>query len=120
MAPRRSSGAVALHRDGKLDEDEIAEALGRGDRAFVMASLAVRTGVQVAMVEQVVSTHSAKGVVSLAWKADLSIRMATQLQMRVAGISPRKVLPPASGKRYPMSDEDMEWQLEFFRGLGSR
>ena len=112
--------AVALHRDGKLDEDEIAEALGRGDRAFVMASLAVRAGVQVAMVEQVVSTHSAKGVVSLAWKADLSIRMATQLQMRVAGISPRKVLPPASGKRYPMSNEDMEWQLEFFRGLGSR
>jgi hypothetical protein len=94
--------------------------LGRGDRAFVMASLAVRAGVQVAMVEQVVSTHSAKGVVALAWKADLSTRMATQLQMRLAGIAPRKILQPASGDRYPMTEEDMEWQLEFFRGLGSR
>jgi hypothetical protein len=112
--------AVAMHREGKLDEDAISEALGRGDRTFVMASLAVRAGVQVAMVEQVVSTHSAKGVVSLSWKADLSPRMATQLQMRLAGISPRKVFEPADGGRYPLSQEDMEWQLEFFRGLGSR
>ena len=119
-APTPLERAVALHRDEKLDEDEIAEALGRGDRAFVMASLAVRAGVQVAMVEQVVSTHSAKGVVSLAWKAGLSTRMATQLQMRLAGIAPRKILQPASGDRYPMTEEDMEWQLEFFRGLGSR
>lgn len=112
--------AVALHRDGKLGEDEIAEALGRGDRAFVMASLAVRAGVQVAMVEQVVSTNSAKGIISVAWKGDLSTRMATQLQMRLAGIAPRKVIQPASGERYAMSAEDMEWQLDFFRGLGSR
>ena len=57
---------------------------------------------------------SAKGIVSLAWKSGLSMKLAEQLQLRLARIAPNGVLKAAKGNNYPMSDDDMDWQLEFF------
>jgi uncharacterized protein (DUF2336 family) len=115
--PSAETRARQLSDQKKLDEQAILTALGHGDRAFVTAALAVLADVPMALVEQVISMQSAKGVVSLAWKAELSMKLATQLQMRLAGISPKEALKPSSGARYPLTEEDMEWQLDFFRGM---
>ena len=82
-----------------------------------MAALAVRGGVAADLVEKVVQIQSIKGVVALAWKAGLSMDLAEQLQQRLAGIAPDQVLKATGGANYPLSEDEMKWQLEFLGDL---
>lgn len=105
-----------LEKEGKLDEDAVADAVDAGQRAFVRAALAVLADVPVSAVDKILSSRSAKGVTALAWKAGLPVRLAVQLQTRIGGIAPRQALHPRGGKDYPMTAEEMKWQIEFFGG----
>jgi uncharacterized protein (DUF2336 family) len=106
--------AARLHKSGELDEPVIAGALEAGERSFVLAALAIRAGTQSDMVAKIFSAHSAKGVTAITWKAGLSMRLALQLQTRMAGISPQAALYPKDGADFPLSEDDLRWQLEFF------
>ncbi|HEX2114150.1 MAG TPA: DUF2336 domain-containing protein [Alphaproteobacteria bacterium] len=103
-----------LKAQGALDEDAVFAAMGEGKRAVVKAALAVLSGVGGAAVEKIMSSHSAKGIVALVWKAGLSPRLASQIQLRLGGIPPRQVLSARGGEGWPLSPEDMRWHLEFF------
>ncbi len=59
---------------------------------------------------------SAKGMTAVTWKAGLSMRLAQQLQLRLARIAPGSVLKPAAGGKFPLSEDEMGWQIEFFAG----
>jgi hypothetical protein len=39
-----------------------------------------------------------------------------QVQLRIAGIPARSALNPRDGMLYPLSEEEMAWQVEFFAG----
>jgi uncharacterized protein (DUF2336 family) len=104
----------ALAASGKLDEPAITAALEAGQRRFVIAALALLAGTDAATVTRIIAAHSAKGMTALAWRAKLSMRLALQLQTRLAGITPQQALYPKDGALYPLPDEDMKWQLEFF------
>jgi uncharacterized protein (DUF2336 family) len=106
--------ALDMFADGKLDENTIAAALNKGDRRFVISALSLRSGVSAQIIQKIVSMASAKGIVSLAWKSELSMALAVQLQLRLARVAPDAVLKAAKGDQYPMDDDDMDWQLEFF------
>lgn len=106
--------ALDMFADGKLDEKAIDSALSKGDRSFVISALALKSGKSSQIIQKVVSMASAKGIVALAWKAGLSMKLAVQLQLRLARVAPDAVLKAAKGKGYPMSEDDMEFQLEFF------
>ncbi len=106
--------ALDMFADGMLDEKAIDTALSKGDRSFVISALALKSGESSQIIQKVVSMASAKGIVSLAWKAGLSMTLAVQLQLRLARVAPDGVLKAAKGKAYPMSEDDMEFQLEFF------
>ncbi len=113
------SGEDRAHRlfgDGVLDEDAILDGLGRGDRAFVMRALSLLGDIAPEIVGKAVSMGSAKGVVALAWQAGLSMRTAVQLQLRLARLSPAKVIQARNGMDYPLSEDEMRWQIEFFGG----
>ena len=103
-----------LKATGALDEDAVVAALGDGKRAFVKAALATLSGIGDAVVDKIMSSHSAKGIVSLVWKAGLSPRLASQVQLRLGGIPPRQVLSARGGEGWPLSTDDMTWHLEFF------
>ncbi len=103
-----------LATQGKLDESAITHALESGQRRFVIAALAELAKTDPATVTRIMTAHSAKGMTALAWKAGLSMRLALQLQTRLAGITPQQALYPKAGSGYPLSDEDLTWQLEFF------
>jgi uncharacterized protein (DUF2336 family) len=98
---------------GELDEDTIAFALSEGKAGFVMAALALKSGIKPEIVSKIMSARSPKGVTALAWKAGMGPRFSGQLQMRLGGIAPKQVLPARNGE-WPMSPEDMTWHLEFF------
>jgi uncharacterized protein (DUF2336 family) len=103
-----------LKAEGALGEDTVAAAMNDGKRAFVKAALAALSGLAEGVVEKILASHSAKGIVALVWKAGLSPRLATQVQLRLGGIAPRQVLSARGGEGWPLKPEDMTWHLEFF------
>lgn len=109
--------AQQLEARGALDDAALLSALNAGDRALVRHGLALRAEVPVALVDHILSAHSAKGVTALAWKAGCAMRFAAQLQLRLGGIPPHQALKPRGGTAYPLTDDEMTWQLEFFEGL---
>ncbi|NNG05871.1 MAG: DUF2336 domain-containing protein [Inquilinus sp.] len=106
--------AEALAREGALTEEEIDDAIFAGDRSFVIAALAALTGIPRSTVERILEAQSARGVVSLAWKAGLGIRLAMKVQMQIAQIPPKAMVNARDGTQFPLTEKEMEWQLEFF------
>ncbi|HJN23251.1 MAG TPA: hypothetical protein QF509_04990 [Rhodospirillales bacterium] len=42
------------------------------------------------------------------------MQLAMTLQGKLAQIQPEYMLNPGAGGKFPLSDEEMEWQLDFF------
>ena len=78
--------AADLYDKGKLNDDEILTAIGRGDRQFLSEALALKTGFSPETVEQVFASQSPRIRVALCWKAGLSMRTAFQAQLKIAHI----------------------------------
>ncbi|WP_207455334.1 DUF2336 domain-containing protein [Azospirillum sp. SYSU D00513] len=113
-AERPADRARRLNKEGKLTEKLVEGALDEGDRAFVLAALAELSTVPLPIVDRIIGTHAARAVTALVWRAGLSMRFARQVQLRVAQIPPKTALNARDGVAYPMSDDEMRWQLEFF------
>jgi len=107
--------ARSLHAAGQLDETIIDTALSGGDRAFVAAALAVRAGLPIPLIKKAVETQSAKGIVAVAWKAGLSMHLAEQIEGKLLRLTSARMLY-AKGGNFPLTPEEMEWQLEFLDG----
>lgn len=107
--------ARQLHDKSLLGEETIGGAISANDRSFVVAALALRAGVADSVAVNILGSHSARAVVSLVWKAGLGMRTAMQVQLRMAGVSPQDMLNARDGVHFPLSDEDMDWQLELFQ-----
>ena len=108
--------ARALAEDGKLTEATLLEATSRGDARMAAAMLAVAADVSYALVERAASLRSAKGLVSLAWKAGFGMRTAVVVQSLMARLAPNAVLQAGPGGTFPLSIEEMRWQIEFLAG----
>ena len=101
----------------ELDDQALMRALNGGDRDLVRHGLALRAELPLSLIDHIFAAHSAKGVTALAWKAGCAMRFASQLQLRLGGIAPNQVLNPHGGTDYPLSAEEMAWQIDFFQSL---
>jgi len=108
--------ARRLFSTGLLNEDAVLETLD-GERDFLVAALSLRSKLPPAVVAKILASHSAKGLTALSWKAGFTMRLALQLQLRVAHLPPKARLIAASGGTFPLSAAELEWQIEFFRTL---
>ncbi len=109
--------ARRLRDAGRLDYNIISKALQASDYAFVLAALVINAGVSLKVGQEIFSARSAKGAVSLTWKATLPMKLAFLIQQRMARIPPGEVISPRDGKHYPLSEDEMNWQLEYFSDL---
>jgi uncharacterized protein (DUF2336 family) len=107
--------ARRLQADGRLDEDIIVDTLGT-DLDFSIAALSIRSRLPPAVVAKILSSHSAKGLTSLAWKSGYSMRLALQLQIRIGRLPPKARLT-SSGGTWPLGQSEMDWQIDFFKSL---
>ncbi|MBL8710379.1 MAG: DUF2336 domain-containing protein [Rhodospirillaceae bacterium] len=98
------------------DAEAMSAAIGAGKADQVALALARDAAVNHVVVKKILASMSAKAVTALAWKAKLSMRQALQLQLKVAGIPPHQALNPRGGTDYPLTEREMEWQLELFVG----
>jgi len=98
------------------DEAAMTDAIAAGKREHVMVALGRDAKLDAMVVKKIITSMSAKAVTALAWKAKLTMRQALQLQLKIAGIPPHQVLNPRGGTDYPLTEREMEWQLELFTG----
>jgi len=109
-----------LFKARKLDGNVVGKALNAGDHAFVLAALIVRTGLDQAVVKRIFVEKSAKGVMALSWKAGMPAKMAVQMQQRMGRIAPSEIITPDDGGEYPLSNDDLDFQLEFYTDLSAK
>ncbi len=111
---RPSDRAKRLNTEGKLTEKVLEGSMVEGDRAFVLAGLAELSQIPLGIIDRIIGTHAPRAVTALVWRAGLSMRFARQVQLRLAQIPPKTALNARDGTLYPMTDDEMRWQLEFF------
>ncbi len=101
---------------GTLDEQALMRELTRGDIRFAKAILAVMADVPYKAVERIRETRSIRGCVAISWRAGLSAKSAEIVQQKLGLVKIADILR-ADGGHYPMSEEDMTWQVDFLRKL---
>ncbi len=111
---RRLEAEGAASAAPPVGEDAIAAAIGAGKRDAVAAALARDAKLPASIVSAILASKSSKAVTALAWRANLSMRQALQLQLRIAHIPPTAALNPRGGTDYPLTPAEMEWQLGLF------
>lgn len=106
--------AKKLFKQEQLDSDAVGDALALREFDFVIYSLSLKTGLTEDMVKHILDTKSAKATTALVWKAGLCMRLALEIQKQILKLAPRDLLYPRAGSDFPLSEADMEWQIEFF------
>lgn len=105
--------AKRLKKENKLDEDVISDALAMRDKEFVFAALSELTGYNIIDIEKIFGLRAPKPIIALTWKAGLSMRIALRFQQELGKVAPKELLYAKGGEEYPLTEEDMKWQLEF-------
>jgi uncharacterized protein (DUF2336 family) len=111
----REARALAC-RDG-LNEAALLAAVQRGEARVATALLAVAAGVPAAVADRAATLRSAKGLVSLVWRAGFTMQVAGPLQTLLAVTPPAAVLRGGPGGIFPLSVEEMRWQIDFLRRM---
>jgi uncharacterized protein (DUF2336 family) len=106
--------AEKLFKQGKLTEDVVKKAIDVNDSHFTRYAISHMSGLPSEIVTKMLGSGSGKAVTSLCWKAGMTMRMAVQLQRKVAKVRPNSLLRARGGNEYPLTDDDMEWQIEFY------
>ena len=114
LLEREHRRALGLKEKGQLSDDLIARAITSGQRPFVVASLSAASGLTLRQVENVLASKNPKAVVALVWKGGFGMDLAYQAQVRLAAILPRVAVDPADDGSYPMSADELSWQIEGF------
>lgn len=102
-----------LDKKKQLTEDLISDALAMREQDFVIASLAHLSKSNEEEVRKILDMRSGKAVVSLCWHCKLSMRFAFRVEQEVAHLQKDELLYPKAGTDFPLSEEDMKWQMEF-------
>ncbi len=104
--------------EGTLNEEAISDALAMRDTDFAFGAIAYMAKTDIPMVEKIMGANAAKSIVALCWRAGLSMRLALLLQKDVAHVQPKELIYPKDGSAYPLTEDQLNWQLEFL-GLES-
>ncbi len=112
--------AQKLRASGGLTDEIINDALQSGQFEFVAAALVELSGLGAPTVMKAVSDRNAKGIVAIAWKAGMPSWIVEQLQLRLCRIPRSDVLIAPPGSDYPLTEQEMNWQLDFLSDLAKR
>ncbi len=104
-----------LHKAGRLDDAVMADALALREYDFIHMGLALRAKLPLDTVKRMMETRSAKAVTALVWRAGLPMRLALELQREIARVPHSELLYPRNGEDFPLSPEEMDWQISFFK-----
>lgn len=101
-------------KDGLLNEETLADAISMRDVDFVKEAIAFMAFTSVDKVEKILAMKIPKSIVSICWKAGMSMQLALKLQKEIAHILPSDVIYPSVKNDYPYKPAEMEKNLKFF------
>jgi uncharacterized protein (DUF2336 family) len=107
-----------LCSSGGLDENALLSAVQRGEVRMATALLAVAAEVPASVVDHAATLRSAKGLVSLMWKAGFTMRIAGPLQMLLGRLPPTAILRATGSGGFPLAEQEMRWQIDFLARAG--
>lgn len=110
--------AHRLQAEGRLNEAALLGAIQRGEARMATAILALAADFPASVVDRAATLRSAKGLISLVWKAGFSMQVAVPLQTLLARLNPGAILRPAPGGGFPLAIDEMRWQIDFLRDMG--
>ncbi len=111
---RRMDMAECKEERASLDPNErICDAIAVRDKSFILETLAEATALPIEKIDEILSLKSPKSIVALCWKGNLSMRTALALQKDFLKLSAKELIYPRGGTDYSLSEEDIQWQLEF-------
>ena len=103
----------SLHAENKLDETVLSDYLALQDKEFIIVSLSFMINAKIENIRKAFTYKKPKLICALCWKAGLSMRFALRLQQEMANIPSKELVYAKDGSDYPMTAEEMDWQLEF-------
>jgi len=106
---------IALDKAGQLDDAVMADALALREYDFIQMGLALKSKLPLSTVKRMVETRSAKAITALVWRAGLPMRYSLDLQRELAKVPHTELLYPRNGEDFPLSNEEMDWQIGFFK-----
>jgi uncharacterized protein (DUF2336 family) len=112
--------AQRLHNAGKLLDKVVLKALQAGDHAFVFAALIVRADVHLSLARKIFVEKNPTGIVALIGKAKMPASMVVMVQQQMGRVAPSQIIEPEDDTTFPMSDEDIDWNIEFFTNMAER
>jgi hypothetical protein len=103
-----------LRREKKLDDAAVAAAALAGEKLFVKLAIVDLGAVRAEAIDKILAARSAKGIVAVCWKAKLKLATAVAIQQKILTLPPKSVLASAKWDGWPLTEEELKWQLEFF------
>jgi uncharacterized protein (DUF2336 family) len=103
-----------LRREKKLDDAAIVAAAQGGEKLFVKLALSELAAIRADAVDKILTARSAKGLIAVCWKAKLKLATAVVIQQRTLSLPPKHVLNQPKWDGWPLTEEELKWQLEFF------
>ena len=101
-------------QNGELSDEFMERIAEGGNKDAVIVALSRLTKVPPETVRRILDARSAKAIVALVWTAHLSMRVAFKIQSFVMKLTPRECLAARGGKGFPLTEEEMRWQLNYF------
>jgi uncharacterized protein (DUF2336 family) len=98
----------------RLTPDVLLDALSWQELDFVVIALSRLARIPVPTVRTMLTSGAAKPIVALCWKAGLNPRFCVEMQRLGGKLQPRDLLYPKGGRDYPLTPDEIRWQLEFF------
>ena len=110
--------ARRMQVSGGITEQALLDAAAAGEYRRLAAMLAVGAGVPLAMLDRAVGLRNAKALVSLVWKAGFSMKLGRIVQGGLGRIEPSEQLTAMAGQPFPLSADEMDWQIELLAEPG--
>lgn len=99
---------------GILNEKHLERVLAKNDNTYVRFALVKVSGFQSEETSKMVRNGIGKAIVSLSWKAGLTIAMAVKLQTHIGRVKRGSLLRGDANRNYPLTADEMDWYLESF------
>jgi uncharacterized protein (DUF2336 family) len=100
--------AQELFTLGSLDNELVIEYIEAGDKEFIVAALCLLADVPKTVVRSIFESDDPKAITALTRKADLPMRTAIQLQLKIARVHYTKILYAKNGQDFPLEETEMQ------------
>lgn len=106
--------AIRAFEEGHLNAEFVSDAIEAGSRDLVVYSIALLGNIPVTAPLKAFEARSGKGITALCWKAGLSMRIAVDIQTKIAKVPASERVNARAGVDNPMAQEELDFYLSYF------